>query len=226
MGKQTNYVKPNDMEKAWNKRQIATRPARNIAIRSTFLIYCEGVNTEPEYFNSFPVMPEAQAIGLSRSGLSLVEKVIELMEKQKEKDPDQQVWVVFDRDIRYSDGKKGDADFNKAIKLAHEKGIKCAYSNDCFELWFILHREYQQSALNRTQYYEKLSKWLNFNYEKLGKGKDFAKSLYAKFEPQLETAIRNAEKLHKSHSNNEYHQQNPCTTVYKLVEELRKNLRK
>jgi RloB-like protein len=226
MGKQTNYVKPNDMEKAWNKRQTTTRPARNIAIRSTFLIYCEGINTEPEYFNSFPIMPEAQAIGLSRSGLSLVEKVIELMEKQKEKDPDQQVWVVFDRDIRYSDGKKGDTDFNKAIKLAHEKGIKCAYSNDCFELWFILHREYQQSALNRTQYYEKLSKWLNFNYTKDGKGKDFAKSVYAKFESQLETAMKNAEKLHKSHGSNDFHQQNPCTTVYKLVEELRKNLRR
>ncbi len=226
MEKRTNYIKPNDAEKAWNKRQIATRPPRNIAIRSTFLIYCEGVNTEPEYFNSFPIMPEANAIGLSRSGLSLVEKVIELLEKQKEKDPDQQVWVVFDRDVRYSDGRKGDADFNKAIKLAHEKGIKCAYSNDCFELWFILHREYQQSALNRTQYYEKLSKWLNINYEKHGKSKDFANDLYKKFEPQLETAIKNAEKLHKSHHNDAFHQQNPCTTVYELVKELRKNLRR
>ena len=79
MGKQTNYVKPNDAGKAWNKRQIIVRPARNIAIRNTFLIFCEGVNTEPEYFDSFPVMPEANAIGLGRSGISLVEKVIELM---------------------------------------------------------------------------------------------------------------------------------------------------
>ena len=224
MGKSTSYIKPSDAGKAWNKKQNSARPARNIAIRNTFLIFCEGVNTEPEYFNSFPVMPEANAIGLGRSGISLVEKVIELMEK--EKDPDQQVWVVFDRDVRYYDGKKGDADFNKAIKLAHEKGIKCAYSNDCFELWFVLHREYQQSALYRTQYYEKLSKWLTINYEKEGKGKDFAKSLYAKFEPQLETAMKNAEKLHNSHIGKEFHNQNPCTTVYKLVQELRKNLRK
>jgi hypothetical protein len=226
MGKSTSYIKPSDAGKAWNKKQSSARPARNIAIRSTFLIYCEGINTEPEYFNSFPIIPEANAKGLSRSGLSLVEKVIELLEKQKEKDPDQQVWVVFDRDIRYSDGKKGDANFNKAIKLAHEKGIKCAYSNDCFELWFILHREYQQSALNRIQYYEKLSKWLNINYTKDGKGKDLAKNLYQMFESQLETAINNAEKLHKSHGDTEFNRQNPCTTVYQLVEELRKNLRK
>ncbi len=226
MGKRTNAIKPNDLAKAWNKRQIANRPARNIAIRNTFLIYCEGLNTEPEYFNSFPIMPEAKAIGLSRSGVSLVEKVIELIEKQKEKDPDQQIWVVFDRDVRYSDGKKGNADFNKAIKLAYEKGLKCAYSNDCFELWFVLHREYQQSALNRTQYYEKLSKWLAVNYEKDGKGKVFAKSLYSKFEHQIEIALKNAEKLYDSHNDREFHQQNPCTTVYKLVEELRKNLRR
>jgi RloB-like protein len=226
MGKSTSYIKPSDAGKAWNKKQNYARPARNIAIRNTFLIYCEGKNTEPEYFNSFPVMPEAKAVGLSMSGVSLVEKVIELIEKQKEKDPDQQVWVVFDRDVRYSDGKKGDADFNKAIKLAKEKGIKCAYSNDCFELWFVLHREYQQSALYRTQYYDKLSKWLTINYEKDGKGKDFAKSLYSRFEHQLETAIKNAEKLHNSHNDKEFHQQNPCTTVYKLVEELKKNLRK
>jgi len=225
MGKSTNYIKPIDAEKAWNKKQSAARPARNIAIRSTFLIYCEGINTEPEYFNSFPIIPEANAIGLSRSGISLVEKVIELLEKQKEKDHDQQIWVVFDRDIRYSDGKKGDANFNKAIKLAHEKGIKCAYSNDCFELWFILHREYQQSALNRKQYYEKLSKWSNINYEKEGKTKGFGEKLYKQFEPQLQTALKNAEKLHKSHNYEEYHRQNPCTTVYQLVEELRKNLR-
>ena len=226
MGEQTKYVKPNDMGKAWDKRKITVRPTRNIAIRNTFLIFCEGINTEPEYFNSFPIMPEANAIGLSRSGIALVEKIIELMGKQKENDPDQQVWVVFDRDVRYSDGKKGDVYFNKAIKLAYEKGIKCAYSNDCFELWFILHREYQQSALNRTQYYEKLSKWLNINYEKVGKGKGFGRKLYKEFEPQLKTAIKNAEKLHKSHNNNEYHQQNPCSTVYELVKELRKNLRK
>ena len=226
MENQPNTFKPSDRTKAWNKRLIAARPARNIAIRNTFLIYCEGANTEPEYFNSFPIMPQANAIGLSRSGVSLVEKAIELMGKQKEIDPDQQVWVVFDRDVRYSDGKKGDADYNKAIKLANEKGIKCAYSNDCFELWFVLHREYQQSALYRKQYYEKLSKWLTINYEKDGKGKDFAKSLYSRFENQLETALKNAKKLHNSHNDKEFHQQNPCTTVYKLVEELRKNLRR
>ncbi len=226
MGNQTNEIKPNDSTKAWNKRTITDRPARNIPIRSTFLIFCEGTNTEPEYFNSFPIMPQANAIGLGRSGISLVEKAIELLEKQAEKDPDQQIWVVFDRDVRYADGKKGDTDFDKAIKLAHQKGIKCAFSNDCFELWFILHREFQQSALNRKQYYEKLSKWLNINYEKVGKVKDFGIKLYQDFEHQTENAIKNAKKLHEFQLDVAFSQQNPCTTVYQLVVELRKNLRK
>ncbi len=225
MDKQTDAIKPSNNIKAWDKRPIIDRPARNIALRSTFLIFCEGINTEPEYFNSFPIMPEAKAVGLGRSGISLVEKAIELLEKQTEKDPDQQVWVVFDRDVRYADGKKGNLDFDKAIKLAHQKGIKCAFSNDCFELWFILHREFQQSALNRKQYYEKLSKWLNINYEKLGKVKDFGTKLYHDFEYQTENAIKNAKKLHGFQSDLVFSQQNPCTTVYQLVVELRKNRR-
>ncbi len=110
--------------------------------------------------------------------------------------------------------------------MAEENNIKCAYSNDCFELWFILHREYAQNEHHRTHYYDKLSEWLNINYVKDGKGKDFAKSLYHIFDHQIEIALKNAEKLHKSHIDKEFHQQNPCTTVYKLVEELRKNLRK
>ena len=225
MGKQTDAIKPSNSIKAWNMRPIIDRFARNIALRNTFLIFCEGINTEPEYFNSFPIMPQATAVGLGRSGISLVEKTIELLEKQTEKDPDQQVWVVFDRDVRYADGKKGNADFDKAIRLAHQKGIKCAFSNDCFELWFILHREFQQSALNRKQYYEKLSKWLNINYEKIGKEKGFGIKLYYEFEHQTENAIKNAKKLHEFQSNTAFSQQNPCTTVYQLVVELRKNRR-
>jgi RloB-like protein len=227
MGKRTRYVKPNDKGKDWYKKQNGARPERDITIKKTFLIYCEGKNTEPEYFKSFPVttQTEVKAIGLGRSRTALVEKVIELIAKI-EYDKDQEIWVVFDRDVKYDYQEQEDKDFNEAISLANGSGIKCAYSNDCFELWFLLHYDYLESSLHRNDIYEKLSDKLGFNYEKAGKSKDFVKRLYLLFQDRLPYAIRNAKKLHKSHSNKEYHLQNPCTTVYQLVEALNENLRK
>lgn len=227
MGKKRTYVKPTDKDKAWNKRNNTVRPERDISIKKTFLIYCEGKNTEPEYFKSFPVTTETrvEAIGLGRSRTALVEKVIELISKI-ETDTDQEIWVVFDRDVKYDNKEQGDKDFNDAIKLAEQNNIQCAYSNDCFELWFLLHDEYIESAIHRMQIYSKLSDKLGFNYEKDGKGKDFAKSLYPMFLDKLPFALRNAERLHLSHSDKEYHLQNPCTTVYKLVRALNDNLKK
>ena len=227
MGKKSRYVKPNDKDEDWFKRRNSIRPERNIAIKKTFLIYCEGENTEPKYFKSFPVTTETnvEVIGLGRSRTALVKKVIALISKI-EKDDDQQIWVVFDRDVKYSEIEQGNQDFNNAIQLAEQHGIKCAYSNDCFELWFILHDEYIESALHREQFYEKLSNKLGLNYEKEGKGKDFAKSLYAIFSDRIPFAIQNAERLYKSHTGKEHCHKNPCTTIFQLVEALKENFRK
>lgn len=227
MGKRTRYTKPSDKETSWYRRQNSTRPERNIAIKNTFFIYCEGENTEPEYFKSFPVRTDTrvEAIGLGMSRTALVKKVIEFIAKF-EKDEDRQIWVVFDRDVRYENQGQDNQDFNNAIYFAKKSKINCAYSNDCFELWFLLHDEYLETEMHRTQIFDKLSGKLGFNYEKDGKGKDFAKSLYHTFLDKMPYAIRNAQKLHSSHSDKEYHLQNPCTTVYQLVEALNENLRK
>ena len=224
--------KPKDLDKAWkirqmtNKRELGRREIRNL-----FHIYCEGENTEPEYFKSFPINTETKvtAIGLGRSKTALVEKAIELltkeglMKRQANFDPDRQLWVVFDYDFR------GDVnesfDFNNAIKLAHKKGIRVAYSNDSFELWFVLHYQYQTAAVKRKEYYEILSSKLNCNYEDEGKIKEFAQSLYHIFLQNQQLAIQNARRLHESKLNDSYCDQNPCTAVYQLVEELNKCLR-
>jgi hypothetical protein len=211
------------------RKTLSSRLESNQNIfENSFYIYCEGKNTEPAYFRSFNIDKETtkiEVVGLGRSRTALVEKVIELTENI-DKEEVTQIWVVFDRDVRYTDLEEGNKDFNNAIKLANKNNIKCAYSNDCFELWFILHDEYLPSALHRNQFYEKLSERLNCKYEEDGKSIDFAKSLYGIYENRIQTAIKNAEKLHKSHSDKEYCHQNPCTTVYQLVEELNKNIRK
>jgi hypothetical protein len=206
--------------------------ALNRSVKNTFLIYCEGVSTEPEYFKAFPVTTETEikAVGLGRSRTALVEKVIQLakfegfLKDQKEFDPERQIWCVFDKDTEGAAGE--DEDFDNAIILAEEQGIKVAYSNDSFELWLVLHDRFLDSALHRSQFYDILTKKLGYNYERYGKEKNYAKKLYAFFEKTQSQALNHAAKLHKKQADLKPSIQNPCTLVYELVKELNKCLRK
>lgn len=222
------YIKPTDRNKSWAKRKMPQgRELKSLAIRNLFHIYCEGENTEPEYFKSFPVNTETNItiIGLGRSKTALVEKTIELLsrdhllKKQKNFDKDRQLWVVFDYDIR----EVNEAfDYNQAIHLAHSHNIHVAYSNDSFELWFVLHYQFQNTAVTRKEFYKILSSKLNCNYEEEGKTKEFAQSLYHIFLSQQKDAIQNAKRLFKEQKDLTFNEQNPCTTVFQLVEELNK----
>lgn len=227
------YIKPTDRNKAWAIRQMPLiRELKSLEIRNLFRIYCEGENTEPEYFRSFPVNTETKvdAIGLGRSKTALVEKAIELLSKdqllkrQKNYDPDRQLWVVFDYDIRHEVNEA--FDYSQAIELAHRNGLQVAYSNDSFELWFVLHSRFHNTAITREGYYEILSSELNCNYEEDGKTKEFARSLYQIFLPTQKDAIQNARRLFEDNRHLNFHDRNPCTTVFQLVEQLNKCLRR
>lgn len=220
------------MGKAWERKsKISLRNTQTRSIKNTFLIYCEGVVTEPEYFKSFPVNTETHVFskGFGRSKTSLVEKTIQELSKalflkgQAQYDPDRQIWVVFDMDYKGRD--EDYKDFDKAIVIAKENQLQVAYSNDAFELWFVLHEKLWTPTCTRKIFYEELSKKFGFNYEKKGKGVEFAKTLYNTFLKDQHTAIKNAEKLFKTQKHLRPSQQNPCTLVYELVEELNKCLK-
>lgn len=185
-------------------RRINTRDEKD-----RFLIVCEGAKTEPLYFKSFKVRTaNIQIIGAGDNTVSLVNKTIEL----KREDDYDQVWCVFDRDS-FPNG-----EFNKAIELANSNGIRAAYSNESFELWFLLHFCYLDTALTRHQYNERLSRYL---------GKKYSKNdplIFEQFLDLEKTALKNAEKLYNSY---EYHtnpeNNKPSTTVHFLVDQLRKH---
>lgn len=220
-------AKKTDQNKAWNKKTTSTRIFQNREIKKSFRIYCEGQSTEPEYFKAFPITTEykVETIGLGRSKTALVKKVVQLEAKIIEKDPDCEIWVVFDKDERGNP--KDNEDFDKSIQLADNNGFKVAYSNDSFELWFVLHFKYTDVDVLRSVYYDYLSDMLVCSYEKEGKNKDFSKKLYSKLLEKQPKAIENAEKLHQNHINtNKYSDKKPYTSVYKLVKELNKCIKK
>jgi hypothetical protein len=142
----------------------------------------------------------------------LVKKAVEIRdERQEEGEVYDQVWCVFDKDS-FSDN-----NFNQAIKLAKQCNIRPAYSNEAFELWYLLHFGYHQASTSRNDYGTMLSRKLNFNYRKNHPG------MYKFLESMQADAIRNADKLLKSHNPHNPAKDNPCTTVHVLVQELLKS---
>jgi len=128
-------------------------------IRSRFLIVCEGTQTEPNYFNRFRVPKRVvKVVGLGQSTSKLVSETIKLALRNRFKFD--QVWCVFDRD-RYPA-----KNFCDAINLAKDNGVKVAYSNEAFELWFVLHFQYLDTAQSRENLVRMLCGLLGKNIKK------------------------------------------------------------
>lgn len=228
MPKSTKAIKVTDKHKAWNKK---TQPSEykidTIPINKTILIVCEG-QTEKLYFESFPVLGvKVRAIDLKgQAKQKLVESTAEIVVSID--DIDLEVWCVFDMDKKR--GADEFADFDNAITKALNLGYKVAYSNDAFELWFYLHYNLTESQHLRAFYYKELGKIFGINYIKEGKRHDFCLKIYEILNVDGNSsqgkAVERARSLFKQQEHLAYHQQNPNTKVYELVEELNRNLRR
>lgn len=188
-----------------------------------FLIVCEGEKTEPNYFKAFTERwSEVKEVNVKGCGCSTchlineAKKIQENLERKRQVSFDR-VWLVFDKDEF--------TDFNKAIAEAKKEKMKCAWSNEAFELWYVLHFQYLDTGVDRKQYIgmiedkvRKASKDRKFKYKKNDVG--FYHILQEHGDEDF--AFKNAEKLrnqHKGKSN--YVAHNPRTEVDLLVNELR-----
>jgi hypothetical protein len=191
------------------------RRKNNRAEKKVILIICEGEKTEKNYFESFKidlklVTVNIQVLGTGRNTMSLVDYAI-ATGKKLGLDPDDEIWCVFDRDDFQRDG-----NFDNAITKAESKNLKVAYSNECFELWYILHFEYLNTDIGRRQYISKLDKLLGTKYEKN------SDKMYEKLKDKQNTAIKFAQKLsqEKEYRNLPNSRKCPSTKVHLLVESL------
>lgn len=197
--------------KSSSRRGYSTRKTDYKDVRPRFLIVCEGEKTEPNYFRSFKLLIKVIEIdikGVGENPSKLVNSAKDLNE-QEDSDYDQ-VWCVFDRDDWPPE------DFNNAIKNAQSQGFRVAYSNEAFELWYILHFEFLNTGIPRSDYCRKLTRVLNRKYEKN------SEEIYTELIDKQTTAIKNAKNLLKQYSPLNPGRDNPSTTVHLLVEELNK----
>jgi len=204
--------------KRFRKSSVERKPRE---IKIFFLIVCEGEKTEPNYFENFKnkfgnVIFEIICEGTGCNTLKVVEEAI----KVRSKNPNRynRVWAVFDKDSF------PDKDFNSAIKKAETNGIGCAWSNEAFELWYLLHFNYRPTAIRRTEYKKAIEtavnkKWENKKRFKYAKNATDTYEILQKYGSQ-EQAIKNAEKLSKQYNDRRFSTHNPRTQVHELVKQL------
>jgi len=203
------------LNNAWGSFRFGRPSGGRGKPKKRILIVCEGEKTEPNYFRSFRVTSASVVVkGIGKNTSDLINAAIELKNCAERKyEPYDEVWCVFDRDSFDSD------DFVNAFRTAKEEAIKIAYSNEAFEIWYLLHFDYFQSALRRDSYEQRLTRYL---------GKTYKKNSTAMYEYLLDKqkhAIRNAKKLLLCYPNPNPERDNPSTTVFQLVEELNRNMR-
>jgi hypothetical protein len=213
------------MGKNRNTSDYLRRQTKTRETRKRFLIVCEGERTEVNYFKAFTVPKKIEVMvkGEGKNSFSLVEKAIKIIDNLNKDDSFDQIWCVFDKDNCSKE------QFNQAEGLAKQKNIKIAYSNEAFEIWFILHFQYLDIATSRSEYLTILTKQMQ-KYGLLNKKEKYAKNredMYEKLKPYQTTAITNAAKLIQDRDEAKKHpfDANPSTTVHELVQELNINSR-
>jgi hypothetical protein len=200
----------------------SSKKNNNKELVTYFLIVCEGKKTEPNYFKSFPKKVGKYVFDIEFDGggistLKVVEKAIELRDKSTQKYD--RVWAVFDRDSFKANS------FNSAILKAKANKIECAWSNEAFELWYLLHFQYRNTGMKRQLYEKAIEAAVNDKLK--NKKKPFK---YKNNDPDMfvtlsktgsqDLAIKWAKELDTKFDGENFSQYNPCTKVYKLVLEL------
>ncbi len=216
-----NTPKKSDMGKTWIK------PRRNIGqmvAPEYYLIVSEGIATEPAYFESIKKIIESKYRGrifLDISGKG--DNTMNLFYRAKEDVKNsnivyKHVWLIYDKDDFPAEHFDNTAQLCLSAS-SDETTYHAIWSNQCIEIWFLLHFMFLQSDLRRNEYWPKLSGRLNA----ICKGK-YSKNRSDMFEvirPYMDDAIRNAKKLEKLNQGKTPTQSAPGTMVHILIEKLR-----
>nr|MBP3597908.1 RloB domain-containing protein [Eubacterium sp.] len=212
--------KKSDANKSWMKK-----PDRQIKIQPEYhLLVTEGTDTEPAYFGAirdiinkqYPKKIQLDVSGAGDNTINLFEKARVLAKHCP--NVYRHVWVVYDTDDFPAEH------IDRVVQLCNENSTEeteyhAIWSNQCIELWFLLHFGFMQSDIHRTEYWPKLTDWL----KKIGEGeyKKNRQDMYWILRPFMELAITNAKRLDRINVGRAPSKAAPGTKVYELVERLK-----
>lgn len=213
--------KKSDLPKDWMMKRRDNK--RNIS-PEYHLIVTEGTKTEPEYFTAIKEkINEAYSERIQLKIYGEGDNTVNLFEKAKEyvkNNPNgyKHVWIVYDTDDFPKDK------INVVPELCkRESNSVCEYhavwSNQCIELWFLLHFSFMHADIERTEYFSKLTDKLQLL--SCGDYSKNRKDMFSILSPYIDTAIRNAKKIDELNKHKTPANSAPGTKVFKLIEKLR-----
>jgi len=141
-----------------------------------------------------------------------------------EEDGDQ-IWCIFDVDDFYKNQPKK---LLNAIKKAHQNNIRIAYTNECFELWLLMHLEKPTSFVKRNALEKKIQQ--AFKKNNLGHFKK-NKNVFMVLQKFQHQGIKHAKELiNRSYDEIDWEAVlsdagNPSTSVHFLIQEILDKLR-
>lgn len=210
------------MKEGWSRKR---RPAPFVPINpERHLIVTEGTKTEPLYFEAIRLRVNnryhgqwvtMEVVGTGKHTRGLLDRAVTLAEESAT--GFSHVWVVLDKDSFPAE------DFNSVVQGCQDLDAGGAvfhaiWSNECFELWYILHFEYLQTPLSRDDYEGKLTGYLdNLGIGRYAKNR---KDMFDILEPRLKEAQRNAKRLEKMNEGKTPAESCPGTAVHQMIEHL------
>ncbi len=193
---------------------------RRVGVRTpkrTFLVFCEGERTEPEYLEALKrerAVHDAAAVDVridwATTGSAPITLVTAAANARAMADAEEseidEVWCIFDVEWPTNHPKLVDA-----IDLAQRSGVKLAISNPCFELWLALH-------------FTDCSRWLNNSQARRARrghdaaeGKGLAGKTYMPLRIQASDRARSLDAKHIA-DGTEFPHDNPSSGMHRFLD--------
>jgi hypothetical protein len=198
----TRRIKKSDLRLA----KKYSRHENTLDQKLLMIIACEGEKTERYYFDSFfKILKEEKKLSKKSlvfathqhtNPLGVLQDLKGFRDQGISYEDYQYRWIVIDRDEERSGGGGHTLDdFNQAIHQSenNQPKINVAWSNPSFEIWYLLHFNYNDTPIDRDLVITHLSKAMKYSYQKE------SKTMYNELHDRLMKAISNTKKLMKFH---------------------------
>lgn len=187
--------------------------------KKKFVIFSEGQNTEPDYFealrrHAFGALVDLEIIEGVGVPATIAEKACARAKLKKNKrlrssfEENDEIWAVFDRDEH--------PNFEASIVRCKAANVGTAQSDPCFELWMILHYQEYDRPDDRHAVQKKFASICKDYDPKKGKTTDCKKLIGF-----VEKAEDRAEKQLARRLAESQHILRPYTMVFKLTKSLK-----
>ena len=208
-----------------NQKWMGRRADRRRPIQPEYhLIVTEGEKTEPLYFEpirrtinrQYRERIQLKVCGRGGNTLDLFCKAYQ--QARSSVNGCRHVWIVYDTDDFPA------ADVDRTARLCEQRStdvtqFHAIWSNQCFELWFLLHMGFFHADIHRREYPPKISRWLMKNH--YGAYTKTRTDMYAILRPYLDRAMDNAERLSRLNAGKKPSESSPGTQMHLLMKKLK-----